>query len=126
MTMRLKARRVILAVGALAMAAVMVGSSSPAVGAATAATVRATNNRTWSPKTKSVESGTKVVWKNPSNENHNISSYGGGWSKSASLSEGDRTSFRFNNNGTFKFRCTIHSDLDGSRCEGMCGKVKVS
>ena len=121
-----RARRLVLATAAVATAALVGGASGPAIGASSSATIRATDNKTWSPKTKSVSRGTKVVWKNTSGDNHNLVSYGGGWSKSASLGEGDRTSFKFNNGGTFKFRCTIHSDLDGNRCDGMCGKVKVS
>ena len=121
-----KARGAILATAAFATAALIGGSAGPAVGAAAASTVRATNSETWSPKTKSVSRGTKVVWKNPSNDDHNLVSYRGGWSKSASLPEGGKTSFKFNNSGTYKYRCTIHSDLDGSQCSGMCGKVKVS
>ena len=118
------ARKVVLLTAAVATAALVGGASAPAVGAS--ATVRATNNETWSPKTKSVARGTKVIWKNPTGDGHNIVSYRGDWSKSASLPEGGKTSYRFNNSGTYKFRCTIHSDLEGSRCEGMCGKVKVS
>jgi plastocyanin len=118
------ARKVVLLTAAVATAALVGGGSAPAIGAS--ATVKATGNDTWSPKTKSVARGTKVIWKNPTGDGHNIVSYRGNWSKSASLPEGGKTSYKFNNGGTYKFRCTIHSDLEGSKCEGMCGKVKVS
>ena len=111
---------------ALATAVSLAGSTAPAAGAAAAATVKATGNKSWSPKTKSVSRGTKVVWKNPSSDSHNLVAYRGGWSKSSSLPEGGKTSYKFNKSGTYRYRCTIHSDLDGSKCDGMCGKVKVS
>jgi plastocyanin len=118
------ARKVVLLTAAVATAALVGGASAPALGGS--ATIKATNNKSWSPKTKSVARGTKVVWKNPSGDGHNLVSYGGGWSKSASLPEGGKTSYTFTGGGTYKFRCTIHSDLNGSNCDGMCGKVKVS
>jgi plastocyanin len=119
-----KTRRVVLATATLAMAALVAGSPAPAIGGA--ATVKATGNETWSPKTKSVARGTKVVWKNPTGDGHNVVSYKGNWSKSASLPEGGKTSYKFKNSGTYSYRCTIHSDLEGGKCDGMCGKVKVS
>jgi plastocyanin len=119
-----KVPRLALAVTALAAVASVAGSQAPAVGASV--TVKATGNESWSPKTKSVARGTKVVWKNPSGDAHNLVAYKAGWSKSASLPEGGKTSYRFKKSGTFSYRCTIHSDLDGNKCDGMCGKVKVS
>ena len=119
-----KVRKLALAVTALAAAASVAGSQAPAVGASVR--VKATRNETWSPKTKSVARGTKVVWKNPSSDSHNLVAYKGGWSKSASLAEGGKTSYRFRKSGKYSYRCTIHSDFDGNRCDGMCGKVKVS
>ena len=88
-------------------------------------TVRATNNKSWAPGKVSVSKGTKVVWKNPSGDDHDLTSYSGKWTKSASLEEGQSTSFKFRKAGTYKFRCTRHSRMNGSKCEGMCGSVQV-
>ena len=32
----------------------------------------------------------------------------------------------FNSSGTFRFYCTIHGNVSGGNCTGMCGKVLVS
>ena len=80
---------------------------------------------TFSPKTKSVPKGTKVVWKNVGTTTHTITSYSSNWSKNTSLAKGNSTSFTFKNSGTFKYRCTIHSSLSGGVCSGMCGKISV-
>lgn len=79
---------------------------------------------TFSPKTKSVPKGTKVVWKNVSGS-HTVTSYSKNWSKNTSLSGTKSTSFTFNKAGVFKYRCTIHSTLSGGVCSGMCGKIVV-
>jgi plastocyanin len=89
------------------------------------ATVRATDNKSWAPGKISVAKGTKVVWKNPSGDDHDFTSYSGKWTKSASLAEGQSTSFKFRKVGTYKYRCTRHSEMVGTKCEGMCGSVQV-
>ena len=88
-------------------------------------TVRATGNDSWSPGKISVAKGTKVVWKNPSGDDHDFTSYAGKWTKSASLEEGQSTSFKFRKAGNYKYRCTRHSKMDGTKCSGMCGQVSV-
>ena len=119
-----KGRRLGVAAATLATAVLVTSAPAPVMGAASR--VRATGNRSWSPRTKSVAQGTKVVWKNSSGESHNVVSYRGGWSKSSSLPNGSKTSYKFTNSGKYSYRCTIHSRLDDGKCEGMCGKVKVS
>ena len=89
-------------------------------------TVKATGDRTWRPASMSVAKGSKVVWKNPSDSSHNVVAYKGSWNKSSSLAPGARTSFTFKKAGTYKYRCTLHSDIDDGVCEGMCGKVRVN
>ena len=86
--------------------------------------VKATDNRTFSPATKSVARGTKVVWKNPSGDNHNVSAYSSNWSYSTDISDGPASRV-FRARGTYKYRCTLHSRLENGRCEGMCGTIKV-
>ena len=79
---------------------------------------------TFSPKSKSVPKGTKVVWKNVSGS-HTVTAYSKNWSKNTSLSGSKTTSFTFNKTGVYKYRCTIHSTLSSGVCSGMCGKITV-
>ncbi|MEA2497680.1 MAG: Copper binding protein plastocyanin/azurin family [Actinomycetota bacterium] len=89
-------------------------------------TVRATGDRTWKPAGLTVAAGSKVVWKNPSGDRHNVTAYKGAWSKNSTIEEGERTSFTFKKSGTYKYRCTLHSVVDNGVCSGMCGKVRVN
>ena len=88
--------------------------------------VKATSNKTWNPSSKTVAKGTKVVWKNPTGTKHTVTAYSNNWSKDTTIKPGERTSKTFNNRGTYKYRCTIHSivSLEGT-CSGMCGRIKV-
>lgn len=81
----------------------------------------------WKPKLAEVTQGSRVVWR-AVDFNHTVTSYGGGWSKNTAISEGEKTSFRFNNTGTFTYRCMVpgHSSLVDGVCSGMCGKVRVT
>lgn len=87
-------------------------------------TVRATENDTFSPASTSVAKGTKVTWRNPSGDDHNVTAYGN-WSYAASLDEGQSAARKFTKAGTYKYRCTLHSSLTNGKCEGMCGKIVV-
>jgi plastocyanin len=93
-----------------------------------AVVVKATFNQegrpVFKPKRVEISRGTRVVWKSVSG-NHTVTSYGGGWSKNTSIPQGTQTGFTFQNRGTFKYRCTIHSDLAAGVCSGMCGRVIV-
>lgn len=80
----------------------------------------------WHPKQKVAVKGDKVVWKNTTDATHTVTSYGRGWSKDNRVAAGEATSFVFNKTGTYKFRCKLHSTLEGSVCDGMCGGVKVN
>lgn len=82
---------------------------------------------TWKPKTHHIATGDKVVWRNPTDKTHTVTAYGRGWSKSVTLSPGERTSQTFRSAGTFKYRCTVqgHSAISDGRCVGMCGKVRA-
>jgi plastocyanin len=79
----------------------------------------------WSPARRTVAGGDVVVWKNNSSVRHDVSAYGGNWSKYELLDAGERTKRRFRKRGTYKFRCALHSSLSGGRCNGMCGRIKV-
>ena len=121
----MKARSRFAVLGAAAALATLgqVAASVPAIGGAV--TVKATGNDTWSPASKTVGKGTKVVWKNPSGDDHDVTSYKGTWRKASSLSEGGSTSFTFRKAGTYGYRCSRHSRMDGAKCDGMCGKIVV-
>ena len=103
----------------------LAGLIAPAVQSATL--VRATfggGDPAFRPKRVEINRGTRVVWKSVSGT-HTVTSYGGGWSKNTTISSGERTGFTFNNNGTYRYRCTLHSDLSAGNCSGMCGRVVV-
>lgn len=113
----------ILAAGALAL---LVLAPTASLGASF--NVRATNADEWNPFTRTIHKGDKVVWKNPTADLHDMTSYGEGnnWNKDASLPPGAQTSKRFNQRGTYKYFCTKHGHVTNSGvCHGMCGKIKV-
>ena len=82
---------------------------------------------TWSPGVRQIAKGDKIVWKNPTDCEHTVTAYAGDWSKNTELSSGESTRHKFGKAGTFKFRCMTsgHSVLDGGKCTGMCGRVRV-
>ncbi len=82
------------------------------------------SGNTFSPKTKSVPKGTKVVWKDAGGT-HTVTAYSKNWTKNTTLSGTASTRFTFKRAGVYKYRCTIHSTLSGGVCSGMCGKIVV-
>ena len=93
-------------------------------GTAQAATRVRASGRLFRPKSVSINRGGKVVWRATSG-NHTVTAYRGDWSKDTAINEGQRTSFTFRRTGRYKYYCTIHGDVAGGRCTGMCGKVVV-
>lgn len=87
--------------------------------------VRATSNNTWAPVEQHATTGQRVVWRNPTGRWHTVTSYGGNWSKDTRINAGERTRKVFRRVGTFRYRCTRHSRLDGADCQGMCGEIVV-
>lgn len=87
-----------------------------------------TGDPSWDPMVRKISKGDRIVWKNPTNCNHTVNAYGGGWSKATGLPPGERTAKRFKKTGTFRFRCLTqgHSVLDNGVCTGMCGRVRVT
>ena len=80
----------------------------------------------WKPRSKAIVRGDKIVWKNPTNQTHDMTAYGSNWNKRAVLDPGDTTSKRFWQTGTYKYRCIVHSTkFPGEPCNGMCGSIKV-
>lgn len=109
-------------------ALIAAGSIALGAGASIGApvTVNATIARTWSPLTRTVVKGGKVVWKNPSGERHNIHAYGGNWSFGKQLESGDSVARRFKKTGTYNYRCKLHSEKVAGEWTGMIGKIKVT
>ena len=119
MTVHARFRRAFVAIAALSMTLVLASPSHAAN-----ETIRG-NNMKWHPKSVEISVGDKVTWK-AVDTTHTVTSWKGDWSKDVTLSPGEKTHKTFNKKGTFRFRCTIHSDIVGGKCEGMCGKVKVT
>lgn len=78
----------------------------------------------WRPATVSVDRHGAVRWTAVFRA-HVVKAYGGGWTFRQRIQQGESVRRVFHDRGTFKFYCTIHGTLDGSRCTGMCGKVVV-
>ena len=111
----------------LAVMAVFVSASSPAIDAATLIKGVATSNGPrWKPKSVSIAVGAKVTWKAVSGP-HTVTAYKGPWNKNTALAQGGTTSFTFKKKGVYKYRCLItgHSTLVNGVCSGMCGKITV-
>lgn len=87
--------------------------------------VKATADDRWNPDFVHVAKGEKVIWKNPARlgEDHTVTAYGRNWSKNVFLRPGEQTSKVFRDRGTYKYRCTLHSNLSNGTCTGMCGVV---
>ena len=51
--------------------------------------------------------------------------YGGNWTFSERINAGETVSHRFRRTGTFRFFCSIHGNVSGGDCTGMCGRVRV-
>lgn len=90
--------------------------------------IRATSDREWSKPFKHINKGDRIVWKNPTSGTHTVTAYAGRWNKNATISPGEKTSFKFRRNGSYKYRCTQpgHSSLVNGECNGMCGEIHVT
>lgn len=68
-----------------------------------------------------------IVWKNPTDEPHDVSSYkkGKDWSFRTTLAPGESVSKRFRRQGSYYYRCRLHSTMDNGECSGMCGLIHV-
>ena len=90
--------------------------------------VRATENDTWNPSFRHIEPGGRIVivWKNPTNDLHDVTSYGRNWDYQRQLPAGESVSKRFRRRGSYKYRCRIHSTLQDGQCDGMCGVIHIA
>jgi plastocyanin len=78
----------------------------------------------WRPKTRSIVEGDTIRWKAVEG-NHNVQSRGANWSFFRSLPQGTSVTRTFNQGGTFRYYCTIHGNVSGGTCSGMCGRIVV-
>jgi plastocyanin len=75
--------------------------------------------------------GEKVIWTNPTFQNHNVKSYNQGkkWRLRRTLlqiSNGNQVTRKFRKRGKYFFRCTLHSTPNGNGgFNGMIGIVRV-
>jgi plastocyanin len=118
----MRARRTRFAVASFALAALALGPAGTAH-AVVAATIRGSGSD-WNPARATINAGETVRWK-AVGSTHTVTAYGGGWSKDTRITAGETTRKTFNNTGTFKFVCTIHGDVSGGTCSGMCGRIVV-
>jgi plastocyanin len=79
---------------------------------------------TWRPARVEIDRGERVVWRAVFGS-HNVMSYGSNWNFVRDLPEGTRVGKRFRSRGRFRFYCSIHGNLAGGTCSGMCGRVVV-
>ena len=80
---------------------------------------------TWDPAFLRVPPRSVVIWKNPTMEIHDLTSYGGNWDKERGIPPGDSTWKRFREPGRYRYRCRVHSTMQDGLCKGMCGVIHV-
>jgi plastocyanin len=102
-------------VGVLLAAAVLSAPAMPAN--AGGHTVKATQQRKFSPKSITVNKGDSVTWKDTASFKHTVTATSNNWTKNVKLKPGRSTNFHFTKKGTYTYICTIHA--------GMSGKVVV-
>jgi plastocyanin len=107
---------------ASALAIVAVLASAPAAAADTT-TVKG-RGRDWRPAKVRIDRGDRVRWRGVSGT-HTVRAWGGNWSFSERLRQGESVKRRFRSRGTFRFFCSIHGSVGGGMCSGMCGRVRV-
>jgi plastocyanin len=78
----------------------------------------------WRRKTTSIATGDTIRWKAVEGS-HNVQSRGSNWSFFRNLPQGNSVTRTFNRGGTYKYYCTIHGDVAGGVCSGMCGQIVV-
>jgi plastocyanin len=112
--------RVTRTVGVVALA---IGIGATSAASASAVTIRGSGTR-WRPARVDIDRGDRVRWRAVSGT-HTVRAYGGNWTFSARLDPGERVSRRFRQRGTYRFFCSIHGNVAGGTCTGMCGRVRV-
>lgn len=62
------------------------------------------------PRDLTVSVGAEITWVNRDNAPHDATESSGAWA-TARLKQGQRASLRFEEPGTFEYRCSIHTDM---------------
>jgi|GEM_PF-6143481 plastocyanin len=113
-----------------ALAVGLIVLASPAGGAAVR--IKAAPENTWDPKTKRVAAGTTIVWKNPTEQMHDLRIWKSPIGRRIvdnELMPDEAAKKRLRTKGVYHYRCRIHSVMDvqdGRKvCVGMCGKIRV-
>lgn len=106
-------------VTAMLAAGVTIAAMSPAA----AVTIRGSGTQ-WSPARVNIDRGDRVRWRAASGT-HTVRAYGGNWTFSKRIAAGESVSHRFRRTGTYRFFCSIHGNVSGGDCTGMCGRVRV-
>jgi plastocyanin len=71
-------------------------------------------NFSFSPATITVKKGTTVTWTNNDTTAHTVTADSGNAFDSGTMEQGKTFSHTFNSTGTFKYHCTLHSDMHGT------------
>lgn len=90
--------------------------------------IKATTTNEWTPSTKKIVKGTKLIFSNPSPQPHDFKPYKGPWPSKEEvwLYEGESVTRKFKKPGKYFYRCVVHSEMDNGECTGMCGVVRVT
>lgn len=68
----------------------------------------------FNPPTITISKNTKVTWIQSDSDTHTVTSIAGDVLNSPVLSKGQTYSYTFNEDGTFEYRCKIHTSMKGT------------
>ena len=72
----------------------------------------------WTPRSRTVARGTKIVWKVPAGDvAHTVTAYRSNskkWVKNVTIGPGQKTSKVFKKRGLYRFKCRFHPGMNGS------------
>jgi plastocyanin len=72
----------------------------------------------WTPRSRTVARGTKIVWKVPRGDvAHTVTAYRSNsrkWVKNVTIGPGQHTSKVFKRSGLYRFKCRFHPGMNGS------------
>jgi plastocyanin len=75
-------------------------------------------SETFAPSTLTISAGTTVRWVNTRNTRHDVTpnntAQAGVWTAFVLDTNGEARSYTFNTAGTFSYRCTLHSGMNGT------------
>lgn len=91
------------------------GSSSSQSSQAVSTDAVTIQNFAFSPASITVKKGSTVTWTNNDATGHTVTESDGQTGPASQLlSNGQKYSFTFNQTGTFRYHCTIHSEMTGT------------